>query len=81
MEYALYIEYGVGRKAVGTHPKAEGFTYRMTPWVYPKETNDGLRFIKTNGFAAKAPMYRGLKEAKLNIKQIISQAVSESIKG
>ena len=53
----------------------------MTPWVYPKETSDGLKFIKTNGFAAKAPMYLGLKEAKLNIKQIISQAVSESIKG
>ena len=64
MEYAIYVEYGVGREAVGTHPKAEGFTYRMTPWVYPKETSDG-----------------GLKEAKLNIRQIISQAVSESIKG
>lgn len=81
MEYAIYVEYGVGREAVGTHPKAEGFTYRMTPWVYPKETSDGLKFIKTNGFAAKAPMYLGLKEAKLNIKQIISQAVSESIRG
>ena len=80
-EYAIYVEYGVGREAVGTHPKAEGFTYRMTPWVYPKETKDGLRFIKTNGYKAKAPMYRGLKEAKLNIKQIISQAVSESIRG
>lgn len=80
-EYAMYVEYGVGREAVGTHPEGKGMTYRMTPWVYPLETNKGLRFIKTNGYPARAPMYRGLKEAKLNIKQIISQAVSESIRG
>ena len=79
MEYAIYVEYGVGREAVGTHPKAEGFTYRMTPWVFPLETDKGLKFIKTNGYPARAPMYRGFKESEADIKKQIEEAISASL--
>lgn len=78
-EYAMYVEYGVGREAVGTHPEGKGMTYRMTPWVYPLETNNGLRFIKTNGYPARAPMYRGFKESEADIKKQIEEAISASL--
>lgn len=80
-EYAMYVEYGVGAKGAGTHPKAEGFTYRMTPWIYPLETSEGLRFIKTNGYPARAPMYRGLKMSKADIRKQIEEAISASLGG
>lgn len=78
-EYAMYVEYGVGREAVGTHPKGEGMTYRMTPWVFPLETDKGLKFIKTNGYPARAPMYRGFKESEADIKKQIEEAISASL--
>ena len=78
-EYAMFVEYGVGRKAVGTHPKGEGMTYRMTPWVFPLETDKGLKFIKTNGYPARASMYRGLKMSEADIKNQIEEAISASL--
>ena len=78
-EYAMYVEYGVGKKAVGTHPNGKDMTYRMTPWVFPLETDKGLKFIKTNGYPARAPMYRGFKESESNIKQQIEEAISVSL--
>ena len=78
-EYAMYVEYGVGKKAVGTHPKGEGMTYRMTPWIFPLETDKVLKFIKTNGYPARAPMYRGLKESEADIKKQIEEAISASL--
>lgn len=78
-EYAMFVEYGVGKKAVGTHPKGEGMTYRMTPWTFPLETDKGLKFIKTNGYPARAPMYRGFKESEADIKKQIEEAISVSL--
>ena len=78
-EYAMFVEYGVGKKAVGTHPKGEGMTYRMTPWIFPLETDKGLKFIKTNGYPARAPMYRGFKESEADIKKQIEEAISASL--
>lgn len=78
-EYAMFVEYGVGKKAVGTHPKGEGMTYRMTPWVFPLKTDKGLKFIKTNGYPARAPMYRGFKESEADIKKQIEEAISASL--
>ena len=78
-EYAMFVEYGVGKKAVGTHPKGEGMTYRMTPWVFPLETDKGMKFIKTNGYSARAPMYRGFKESEADIKKQIEEAISASL--
>lgn len=78
-EYAMFVEYGVGKKAVGTHPKGEGMTYRMTPWVFPLETDKGLKFIKTNGYPARASMYRGLKMSEDDIKRQIEEAISASL--
>lgn len=78
-EYAMYVEYGVGKKAVGTHPNGKDMTYRMTPWVFPLETDKGLKFIKTNGYPARAPMYRGLKESEADIKKQIEEAISASL--
>ena len=78
-KYAMYVEYGVGREAVGTHPEGKDMTYRMTPWVYPLETNKGLKFIKTNGYPARAPMYRGFKESEADIKKQIEEAISASL--
>ena len=78
-EYAMFVEYGVGRKAVGTHPKGEGMTYRMTPWVFPLENDKGLKFIKTNGYPARASMYRGLKMSEADIKNQIEEAISASL--
>lgn len=78
-EYAMFVEYGVGKKAVGTHPKGEGMTYRMTPWVFPLETDKGMKFIKTNGYPARAPMYRGFKESEADIKKQIEEAISASL--
>ena len=68
-EYAMFVEYGVGKKAVGTHPNSKDMTYRMTPWVFPLETDKGLKFIKTNGYPARASMYRGFKESEADIKK------------
>lgn len=78
-KYAMFVEYGVGKKAVGTHPKGEGMTYRMTPWVFPLDTKDGLKFIKTNGYPARASMYRGLKISEDDIKKQIEEAISASL--
>ena len=78
-EYAMFVEYGVGKKAVGTHPKGEGMTYRMTPWIFPLETDKGLKFIKTNGYPARASMYRGLKMSEDDIKKQIEEAISASL--
>lgn len=78
-KYAMFVEYGVGRKAVGTHPEGKGMTYRMTPWVFPLETDKGLKFIKTNGYPARAPMYRGFKESEADIKKQIEEAISASL--
>ena len=78
-KYAMFVEYGVGKEAVGTHPKGEGMTYRMTPWVYPLETDKGLKFIKTNGYPARASMYRGLKMSEDDIKKQIEEAISASL--
>lgn len=78
-KYAMFVEYGVGKEAVGTHPKGEGMTYRMTPWVFPLETDKGLKFIKTNGYPARAPMYRGFKESEADIKKQIEEAISASL--
>ena len=54
-------------------------TYRMTPWVYPLETDKGLKFIKTNGYPARASMYRGLKMSEADIKNQIEEAISASL--
>lgn len=78
-EYAMYVEYGVGKKAVGTHPNGKDMTYRMTPWVFPLETDKGLKFIKTNGYPARSPMYRGFKESEADIKKQIEEAISASL--
>ena len=78
-EYAMFVEYGVGKKAVGTHPNSKDMTYRMTPWVFPLDTKDGLKFIKTNGYPARAPMYRGFKESEADIKKQIEEAISASL--
>ena len=78
-EYAMFVEYGVGKKAVGTHPNSKDMTYRMTPWVFPLETDKGLKFIKTNGYPARAPMYRGFKESEADIKKQIEEAISASL--
>nr|DAT44368.1 MAG TPA: hypothetical protein [Caudoviricetes sp.]DAX99370.1 MAG TPA: hypothetical protein [Caudoviricetes sp.] len=78
-KYAMFVEYGVGRKAVGTHPNGKDMTYRMTPWVFPLETDKGLKFIKTNGYPARAPMYRGFKESEADIKKQIEEAISASL--
>lgn len=78
-EYAMFVEYGVGKKAVGTHPEGKDMTYRMTPWVYPLETDKGLKFIKTNGYPARASMYRGLKMSEDDIKKQIEEAISASL--
>jgi bacteriophage protein of unknown function (DUF646) len=78
-EYAMFVEYGVGKEAVGTHPEGKDMTYRMTPWVFPLDTKDGLKFIKTNGYPARAPMYRGLKESEADIKNQIEEAISASL--
>ena len=78
-EYAMFVEYGVGKKAVGTHPEGKDMTYRMTPWVFPLETNKGLKFIKTNGYPARASMYRGLKMSEADIKNQIEEAISASL--
>ena len=78
-EYAMFVEYGVGKKAVGTHPEGKDMTYRMTPWVFPLETDKGLKFIKTNGYPARASMYRGLKMSEDDIKQQIEEAISASL--
>ena len=78
-KYAMFVEYGVGKEAVGTHPKGEGMTYRMTPWVFPLETDKGLKFIKTNGYPARAPIYRGFKESEADIKKQIEEAISASL--
>lgn len=78
-EYAMFVEYGVGKKAVGTHPNSKDMTYRMTPWVFPLETDKGLKFIKTNGYPARASMYRGFKESEADIKKQIEEAISASL--
>ncbi len=62
----MYVEYGVGREAVGTHP--EGKVWPIMPIGVPLETDKGLKFIKTMDWRQEAPMYRGFKESRRILK-------------